>query len=151
MVSPSEVQRSNYKYKNRTLCSLYMQISSVYCTLWKRFTIQTCWVQDVQRRSCEKLQNIRETHEQSRMWWIVRAPAWWSRWALVRESCVWYIGWAKAHLTRFKDTHLYQIDLISDCKDVNKISYCPSVMRFRFCDREYFRKMCCKTCSKPRG
>ena len=67
------------------------------------------------------------------------------------ESCVWYIRWAKSYFTCFKDTYICRINLISDCKDVNKISYCPLVKRFRFCDREYFRKMCCKTCSKPRG
>ncbi|CAH1244241.1 ADAMTS6 [Branchiostoma lanceolatum] len=33
-----------------------------------------------------------------------------------------------------------------DCKDVNKVAYCPLVLRFKFCNREYFRQMCCKTC-----
>ncbi|KAI8509615.1 A disintegrin and metalloproteinase with thrombospondin motifs 6 [Branchiostoma belcheri] len=35
-----------------------------------------------------------------------------------------------------------------DCKDVNKVAYCPLVLRFKFCNREYFRQMCCKTCKE---
>uniref|UniRef100_A0A8C2A9T7 ADAM metallopeptidase with thrombospondin type 1 motif, 10 n=1 Tax=Cyprinus carpio TaxID=7962 RepID=A0A8C2A9T7_CYPCA len=33
-----------------------------------------------------------------------------------------------------------------ECKDVNKVAYCPLVLRFKFCSRAYFRQMCCKTC-----
>uniref|UniRef100_UPI00358F2B09 A disintegrin and metalloproteinase with thrombospondin motifs 6-like n=1 Tax=Myxine glutinosa TaxID=7769 RepID=UPI00358F2B09 len=33
-----------------------------------------------------------------------------------------------------------------DCKDVNKVAYCPLVLKFKFCSRAYFRQMCCKTC-----
>ncbi|XP_041133358.1 A disintegrin and metalloproteinase with thrombospondin motifs 6-like [Polyodon spathula] len=33
-----------------------------------------------------------------------------------------------------------------DCKDVNKVAYCPLVLKFKFCNRAYFRQMCCKTC-----
>ncbi|XP_030197887.1 A disintegrin and metalloproteinase with thrombospondin motifs 6 isoform X2 [Gadus morhua] len=37
--------------------------------------------------------------------------------------------------------------LIGDeCKDVNKVAYCPLVLKFKFCSRAYFRQMCCKTC-----
>uniref|UniRef100_A0A8C6MJH1 ADAM metallopeptidase with thrombospondin type 1 motif, 10 n=1 Tax=Nothobranchius furzeri TaxID=105023 RepID=A0A8C6MJH1_NOTFU len=32
------------------------------------------------------------------------------------------------------------------CKDVNTVAYCPLVLRFKFCNRPYFRQMCCKTC-----
>ncbi|XP_013409605.1 A disintegrin and metalloproteinase with thrombospondin motifs 6 [Lingula anatina] len=35
-----------------------------------------------------------------------------------------------------------------ECKDVKKVAYCPLVLKFRFCDRAYFRQMCCKTCSQ---
>uniref|UniRef100_A0A8C4PZL5 ADAM metallopeptidase with thrombospondin type 1 motif, 6 n=1 Tax=Eptatretus burgeri TaxID=7764 RepID=A0A8C4PZL5_EPTBU len=31
-------------------------------------------------------------------------------------------------------------------KDVNKVAYCPLVLKFKFCSRAYFRQMCCKTC-----
>nr|XP_033810224.1 A disintegrin and metalloproteinase with thrombospondin motifs 10 isoform X2 [Geotrypetes seraphini] len=33
-----------------------------------------------------------------------------------------------------------------ECKDVNKVAYCPLVLKFKFCSRPYFRQMCCKTC-----
>ncbi|XP_060226911.1 A disintegrin and metalloproteinase with thrombospondin motifs 10 isoform X1 [Meriones unguiculatus] len=33
-----------------------------------------------------------------------------------------------------------------ECKDVNKVAYCPLVLKFQFCSRVYFRQMCCKTC-----
>uniref|UniRef100_A0A8B9TIS0 ADAM metallopeptidase with thrombospondin type 1 motif 10 n=1 Tax=Anas platyrhynchos TaxID=8839 RepID=A0A8B9TIS0_ANAPL len=33
-----------------------------------------------------------------------------------------------------------------ECKDVNKVAYCPLVLKFKFCSRTYFRQMCCKTC-----
>uniref|UniRef100_G1LEP4 A disintegrin and metalloproteinase with thrombospondin motifs 10 n=1 Tax=Ailuropoda melanoleuca TaxID=9646 RepID=G1LEP4_AILME len=33
-----------------------------------------------------------------------------------------------------------------ECKDVNKVAYCPLVLKFQFCSRAYFRQMCCKTC-----
>ncbi|XP_041357696.1 A disintegrin and metalloproteinase with thrombospondin motifs 6-like [Gigantopelta aegis] len=33
------------------------------------------------------------------------------------------------------------------CDDKYKVAYCPLVLRFGFCDREYFQKMCCKTCA----
>ncbi|XP_071118930.1 A disintegrin and metalloproteinase with thrombospondin motifs 6-like [Haliotis cracherodii] len=33
------------------------------------------------------------------------------------------------------------------CEDKYKVAYCPLVLKFQFCDREYFQKMCCKTCS----
>ncbi|KAM9518840.1 A disintegrin and metalloproteinase with thrombospondin motifs 6-like [Salvelinus alpinus] len=33
-----------------------------------------------------------------------------------------------------------------ECKDVNKVAYCPLVLKFKFCGRAYFRQMCCKTC-----
>lgn len=32
------------------------------------------------------------------------------------------------------------------CVDINKVAYCPLVHKFNFCNRAYFRKMCCKTC-----
>ena len=32
------------------------------------------------------------------------------------------------------------------CEDKNKVAYCPLVKKFNFCERPYFRKMCCKTC-----
>ena len=35
---------------------------------------------------------------------------------------------------------------LSECKDVNKVAYCPLVLKFQFCSRAYFRQMCCKTC-----
>ncbi len=40
-----------------------------------------------------------------------------------------------------------------ECKDVNKVAYCPLVLKFKFCSRAYFRQMCCKTCQGhwPRG
>ncbi|KAL6088296.1 hypothetical protein STEG23_017745, partial [Scotinomys teguina] len=28
------------------------------------------------------------------------------------------------------------------CKDVNKVAYCPLVLKFKFCSRAYFRQMC---------
>uniref|UniRef100_H3AJS8 ADAM metallopeptidase with thrombospondin type 1 motif 10 n=1 Tax=Latimeria chalumnae TaxID=7897 RepID=H3AJS8_LATCH len=34
----------------------------------------------------------------------------------------------------------------TECKDVNKVAYCPLVLKFKFCSRPYFRQMCCKTC-----
>ena len=36
--------------------------------------------------------------------------------------------------------------LSPECKDVNKVAYCPLVLKFKFCSRAYFRQMCCKTC-----
>ncbi|XP_048469866.1 A disintegrin and metalloproteinase with thrombospondin motifs 6-like [Rhincodon typus] len=33
-----------------------------------------------------------------------------------------------------------------ECRDVNKVAYCPLVLKFKFCSRPYFRQMCCKTC-----
>ncbi|XP_072570963.1 A disintegrin and metalloproteinase with thrombospondin motifs 6 isoform X4 [Paramormyrops kingsleyae] len=33
-----------------------------------------------------------------------------------------------------------------ECRDVNKVAYCPLVLKFKFCSRAYFRQMCCKTC-----
>ncbi|XP_015270246.1 PREDICTED: A disintegrin and metalloproteinase with thrombospondin motifs 10 [Gekko japonicus] len=33
-----------------------------------------------------------------------------------------------------------------ECKDVNKVAYCPLVLKFKFCSRPYFRQICCKTC-----
>ncbi|XP_060554009.1 A disintegrin and metalloproteinase with thrombospondin motifs 6-like [Ruditapes philippinarum] len=33
-----------------------------------------------------------------------------------------------------------------ECIDNYNFAYCPLVLKFRFCDREYFLKMCCKTC-----
>uniref|UniRef100_A0A8C7DLT8 ADAM metallopeptidase with thrombospondin type 1 motif 6 n=1 Tax=Oncorhynchus kisutch TaxID=8019 RepID=A0A8C7DLT8_ONCKI len=35
-----------------------------------------------------------------------------------------------------------------ECKDVNKVAYCPLVLKFKFCGRAYFRQMCCKTCQE---
>lgn len=40
--------------------------------------------------------------------------------------------------------HLFSLPL--ECKDVNKVAYCPLVLKFKFCSRAYFRQMCCKTC-----
>ncbi|KAB1259362.1 A disintegrin and metalloproteinase with thrombospondin motifs 10 [Camelus dromedarius] len=37
-------------------------------------------------------------------------------------------------------------DGLEECKDVNKVAYCPLVLKFQFCSRAYFRQMCCKTC-----
>uniref|UniRef100_A0A674KEU1 PLAC domain-containing protein n=2 Tax=Terrapene triunguis TaxID=2587831 RepID=A0A674KEU1_9SAUR len=37
-------------------------------------------------------------------------------------------------------------DSPEECKDVNKVAYCPLVLKFKFCSRTYFRQMCCKTC-----
>ncbi|XP_015250482.1 PREDICTED: A disintegrin and metalloproteinase with thrombospondin motifs 10-like isoform X3 [Cyprinodon variegatus] len=34
----------------------------------------------------------------------------------------------------------------AECKDVSTVAYCPLVLRFKFCNRPYFRQMCCKTC-----
>ncbi|XP_006762550.1 PREDICTED: A disintegrin and metalloproteinase with thrombospondin motifs 6 [Myotis davidii] len=33
-----------------------------------------------------------------------------------------------------------------ECKDVSKVAYCPLVYKFQFCNRAYFRQICCKTC-----
>ncbi|XP_041474890.1 A disintegrin and metalloproteinase with thrombospondin motifs 6-like [Lytechinus variegatus] len=33
------------------------------------------------------------------------------------------------------------------CQDASSVTYCPLVKKFRFCNNEYFRKMCCRTCS----
>ncbi|KAB0346831.1 hypothetical protein FD754_011688, partial [Muntiacus muntjak] len=38
------------------------------------------------------------------------------------------------------------ISSTEECKDVNKVAYCPLVLKFKFCSRAYFRQMCCKTC-----
>ncbi|XP_029466796.1 A disintegrin and metalloproteinase with thrombospondin motifs 10 isoform X2 [Rhinatrema bivittatum] len=35
-----------------------------------------------------------------------------------------------------------------ECKDKNKVAYCPLVLKFKFCSRPYFRQMCCKTCQR---
>eukprot|EP00062_Callorhinchus_milii_P015591 gi/632966002/ref/XP_007899177.1/ PREDICTED: A disintegrin and metalloproteinase with thrombospondin motifs 10 [Callorhinchus milii] len=35
-----------------------------------------------------------------------------------------------------------------ECKDVNKVAYCPLVLKFKFCNRPYFRQMCCRTCQR---
>ncbi|XP_050400756.1 A disintegrin and metalloproteinase with thrombospondin motifs 6 [Patella vulgata] len=35
-----------------------------------------------------------------------------------------------------------------ECVDKYKVAYCPLVLKFRFCNREYFQKMCCLTCLK---
>ncbi|XP_051828447.1 A disintegrin and metalloproteinase with thrombospondin motifs 10 isoform X1 [Antechinus flavipes] len=37
-------------------------------------------------------------------------------------------------------------DSPEECRDVNKVAYCPLVFKFQFCSRAYFRQMCCKTC-----
>ncbi|XP_072261258.1 A disintegrin and metalloproteinase with thrombospondin motifs 10 isoform X1 [Pyxicephalus adspersus] len=37
-------------------------------------------------------------------------------------------------------------DSPDECKDVNKVAYCPLVLKFKFCNRPYFRQMCCRTC-----
>lgn len=37
-------------------------------------------------------------------------------------------------------------DSPDECKDVNKVAYCPLVLKFKFCSRPYFRQMCCRTC-----
>jgi len=34
------------------------------------------------------------------------------------------------------------------CVDDKKVAYCPLVLKFKFCNRTYFRKMCCATCSR---
>nr|CAB3220001.1 A disintegrin and metalloproteinase with thrombospondin motifs 6 [Phallusia mammillata] len=36
----------------------------------------------------------------------------------------------------------------AQCIDDVKVGYCPLVLRFKFCNRAYFRKMCCSTCSR---
>lgn len=49
---------------------------------------------------------------------------------------------------------IVSVDLDSDdntsflvtCEDINKVAYCPLVKKFNFCERPYFRKMCCRTC-----
>ncbi|XP_061433351.1 A disintegrin and metalloproteinase with thrombospondin motifs 6-like [Lethenteron reissneri] len=38
------------------------------------------------------------------------------------------------------------VNTSEECKDVNKVAYCPLVLKFKFCGRAYFRQMCCKTC-----
>ncbi|XP_069126594.1 A disintegrin and metalloproteinase with thrombospondin motifs 6-like [Argopecten irradians] len=35
---------------------------------------------------------------------------------------------------------------VEDCVDQDKAQFCPLVERFRVCDREYFYRMCCRTC-----
>ncbi|KAK3579868.1 hypothetical protein CHS0354_025773 [Potamilus streckersoni] len=37
-----------------------------------------------------------------------------------------------------------------ECADKYQVAYCPLVLKFRFCDREYFQRMCCKTCHGSR-
>ncbi|XP_071953844.1 A disintegrin and metalloproteinase with thrombospondin motifs 6-like [Antedon mediterranea] len=32
------------------------------------------------------------------------------------------------------------------CEDAHTVSYCPLVLKFKFCTRQYFRQMCCRTC-----
>uniref|UniRef100_A0A8C5MSJ6 PLAC domain-containing protein n=1 Tax=Leptobrachium leishanense TaxID=445787 RepID=A0A8C5MSJ6_9ANUR len=39
-------------------------------------------------------------------------------------------------------------DSPDECKDVNKVAYCPLVLKFKFCSRPYFRQMCCHTCQR---
>ncbi|XP_033636887.1 A disintegrin and metalloproteinase with thrombospondin motifs 6-like [Asterias rubens] len=34
-----------------------------------------------------------------------------------------------------------------DCQDAASVQYCPLVVRYKFCNNEYFRKMCCHSCS----
>ncbi|XP_077980914.1 A disintegrin and metalloproteinase with thrombospondin motifs 6-like [Glandiceps talaboti] len=34
-----------------------------------------------------------------------------------------------------------------ECEDANQVTYCPLVLRFKFCNRDYFKQMCCKSCS----
>lgn len=34
-----------------------------------------------------------------------------------------------------------------ECTDVNKAAYCPLVLKFKFCSRPYFRRLCCRTCT----
>uniref|UniRef100_A0A8C4QSZ4 ADAM metallopeptidase with thrombospondin type 1 motif, 10 n=1 Tax=Eptatretus burgeri TaxID=7764 RepID=A0A8C4QSZ4_EPTBU len=36
--------------------------------------------------------------------------------------------------------------LSEECRDINKVAYCPLVLKFRFCSRAYFRQICCKSC-----
>lgn len=38
--------------------------------------------------------------------------------------------------------------VLTECKDVNKVAYCPLVLQFQFCSRPYFRQLCCKTCTE---
>lgn len=44
------------------------------------------------------------------------------------------------------NVYLFSFFLSPECKDVNKVAYCPLVLKFKFCSRAYFRQMCCKTC-----
>lgn len=37
------------------------------------------------------------------------------------------------------------------CLDDLKVAYCPLVRKFKFCNRAYFRKMCCQTCAQMAG
>ncbi|XP_014668657.1 PREDICTED: A disintegrin and metalloproteinase with thrombospondin motifs 6-like [Priapulus caudatus] len=34
----------------------------------------------------------------------------------------------------------------TECVDVTSVPYCPLVVKYKFCDRDYFRQLCCKTC-----
>ncbi|XP_038048629.1 A disintegrin and metalloproteinase with thrombospondin motifs 6-like isoform X1 [Patiria miniata] len=34
-----------------------------------------------------------------------------------------------------------------DCQDAPSVQYCPLVVKYKFCNNEYFRKMCCHSCS----
>ncbi|KAL5016574.1 hypothetical protein ScPMuIL_006163 [Solemya velum] len=38
-----------------------------------------------------------------------------------------------------------------ECEDRYQISYCPLVLKFGFCNREYFQKICCKSCLTVAG
>lgn len=40
---------------------------------------------------------------------------------------------------------------VSECVDTYSVAYCPLVLRFKFCNREYFRNICCKTCTAANG
>ncbi|XP_064624818.1 A disintegrin and metalloproteinase with thrombospondin motifs 6-like [Lineus longissimus] len=39
----------------------------------------------------------------------------------------------------------------ADCKDVNRAHYCPMVRSYGFCNRAYFQKLCCRTCTRLAG
>ncbi|KAK2151593.1 hypothetical protein LSH36_358g02030 [Paralvinella palmiformis] len=43
---------------------------------------------------------------------------------------------------------LCETKLGEECRDDNKVAYCPLVLKFKFCHRSYFYQMCCKTCSE---
>ncbi|XP_023235427.1 A disintegrin and metalloproteinase with thrombospondin motifs 10-like [Centruroides sculpturatus] len=37
-----------------------------------------------------------------------------------------------------------------ECTDANKVGYCQLVVKLQFCNRHYFSKMCCKSCSQKK-